>query len=83
MVEVLLVALFAGATSEVALWFAQGSGFGTVKVSVFERVDGQPANKASTNQLIVPGGTSALSDVAPSVVPKSCAPPPSTAIQTR
>jgi len=82
MVDALLVVLLAGATSDVAL-FAHGLGFGTVNVSEFDRVDGQPANNASTNHEIEPAGTSALSDVAPSVVPKSCAAPPSTLIQSR
>jgi len=82
MVDALLVVLLAGATRDVAL-FAQGAGFGTVKVREFERVEEQPAKRASTNQTIVPPGRSTLSDVAPSVVPKSCAAPPSTLIQSR
>src|SRR5438874_12949691 len=69
--------------SDAALWPAHGSGAGTVNVRGAECVGGQPAKRASTNQAIVPGWIVAVSDVAPSVEPTSCAAPPSTEIQTR
>jgi len=77
-----VVALFAGAMSAAALRFAHGSDASILKDDVAECVAGQPGKRASTNQVIVPEGTPAVSEVAPPVLPASCGEPPLTEIQT-
>src|SRR5260221_7030903 len=73
--------LSAGARSCAVARPAQGSGLGTRKAAVPERTSGQPAKRASTNQVMLPGGTEAVRLVA-AVVPTSCAAAPSTVIHT-
>ena len=77
------MALFAGATSCAAWCAAHGSITARLKAAVSEKVDGQPANCASTYHFTLLPVSATVAVVAPLVVATSCAPPPSMSTHSR
>src|ERR1700750_785773 len=77
------VELFGGARSCAASCAAHGSTAAKVNTAGSEKVDGQPANCASTYHFTLWPARAAVAVVAPVVVATSCAPPPSISTQRR